>query len=135
MVFYKECTTEEFEALQHRQIQDDEHIKKHIQSLNHKELNFALLNLGNMLQVCAMYFEVKQDNIESYLKLEKDRLKNTRMKTIVEELNQSINLRFDLPDGTEVILGLFIYEGESYIAIDKMLFLSELQKHDKYPNI
>ena len=135
MVFYKECTTEEFETLQHRQIQDDEHIKKYIQSLNHKELNFALLNLGNMLQVCAMYFEVKQDNIESYLKLEKDRLKNTRMKTIVEELNQSINLRFDLPDGTEVILGLFIYEGESYIAIDKMLFLSELQKHDKYPNI
>lgn len=135
MVFYKECTTEEFEALQHRQIQDDEHIKKHIQSLDHKELNFALLNLGNMLQVCAMYFEVKQDNIESYLKLEKDRLKNTRMKTIVEELNQSINLRFDLPEGTEVILGLFIYEGQSYISIDKMLFLSELQKHDKYPNI
>lgn len=135
MVFYKECTTEEFEALQHRQIQDDEHIKKHIQSLNHKELNFALLNLGNMLQICAMYFEVKQENIESYLKLEKDRLKNTRMKTIVEELNQSLNLRFDLPEGTEVILGLFIYEGQSYISIDKMLFLSELQKHDKYPNI
>lgn len=135
MVFYKECNDEDFEILKRRQTQDDEYIKKHIQTLNHKELNFTILNLGNMLQVCAMYFEVKQENIESYLKLEKDRLKHTRMKTIVEELNQSINLRFDLPEETEVISGLFIHDGESYILINKMLFLSELQKHNEYPNI
>ena len=135
MVFYKECNAEEFGALQYRQKKDDDNLKKHIQSLNHKELNFTILNLGNMLQVCAMYFEIKQDNIESYLKLEKERLRISRMETIVKELNQSINLRFEFDEDIEIVLGLFIYEGQSYIAIDKMKFVSELGYHDSYPNI
>ena len=110
MVFYKECNAEEFGALQYRQKKDDDNLKKHIQSLNHKELNFTILNLGNMLQVCAMYFEIKQDNIESYLKLEKERLRISRMETIVKELNQSINLRFEFDEDSEIVLGLFNYE-------------------------
>lgn len=135
MVFYKECNEEEFGALQHRQKQDDEHLKKHIQSLNHKELNFTLLNLGNMLQVCAIYFSVKQANIKEYAKLEKETLRIGRMEAIVKELNQTINLRFDFDEDTEIILGLFVFDGESYIAIDKMRFVTELGYNDSYPNI
>jgi len=135
MVFYKECNEEEFGALQHRQKKDDEYLKKHIQSLNHKELNFTLLNLGNMLQVCAIYFSVKQANVEEYAKLEKETLRISRMETIVKELNQTINLRFDFDEDTEVVLGLFIFDGDAYIALDKMKFVTELGYNDSYPNI
>ena len=134
MVFYKECNDEEFENLQARQERDDKLLKKYIQSLNHKQLNFAILNLGNVLQICAIYFELKQENIESYLKLEKEKLKKTRMETIVKELNQSINLRFEFPEDTEIVEGLFIYEDQSYMSLNKMEFMSKLQLDDQYPN-
>lgn len=136
MVFFEECTSETYSDLKARVKNDDDDLKKLIQDLSHRELNFVILNLGNMLQLCAIYFELKQENIESYLKLEKDKLKQSRMKTIIVELNQSINLRFDFPEDTEIIEGLFIYDGDSYISINKMLFVELILQHqEEYPNI
>lgn len=134
MVFYKECNDKDFELFDKKQKRDDEQLKEYIQGLSHKQLNFTILNLGNMLQVCAMYFELKQENIESYLKLEKDKLKISRMETIIKELNQSINLRFEFNEDTEVVEGLFIYNNESYILLNKMEFISNLKLHEEYPN-
>lgn len=134
MVFYKECNDKDFELFDKKQKRDDEQLKEYIQGLSHKQLNFTILNLGNMLQVCAIYFELKQENIESYLKLEKDKLKTSRMETIIKELNQSINLRFEFDEDTEVVEGLFIYDNESYILLNKMEFISNLKLSEEYPN-
>ena len=56
------------------------------------------------------------------------------METIVKELNQSINLRFEFPEDTEIVEGLFIYEDQSYMSLNKMEFMSKLQLDDQYPN-
>lgn len=135
MVFYQECTTDGYNELKKDIEKDDEDLKKYVQGLNHRELNFVILNLGNMIQICAIYFDLKQDNIKSYLKLEKEKLRTSRMKTIVNELNQTINLRFDLPEDSEVIKGLFVYDGEGYIHINKMTFINLLKDKEEYPNI
>lgn len=134
MVFFKECNEEDFLLFEKRQKKDDDHLKKHFRVLDHKQLNFTILNVGSLLQVCAIYLELKQENIESYLKLEKEKLKKTRIETIIKELNQSINLRFGFDERIEVVEGIFIYEGESYILLNKMRFVSELHLNEKYPN-
>lgn len=124
MVFYKHLVTdEEFQELVDEQSQDDDFVYEELGTFNHKEFNFALLNLGSLLKIISIYFELKQDNIESYLKLEKEATRDSKMEKIVKELNTKINLRYEFPEDLEIIKGLYTYENEGYLSIDKYAFL------------
>lgn len=128
---YREITdVEEFNQKQQEQIEDD---KKLIQLMQeflddgaHRNINFVLLNIGNLLKICSIYLELKQDNIESFLKLEKESTKNKKMYIIVKEMNEKINLRYEFDEDTTVVEELYVFEGRGYIHINKAKFVSLL---------
>lgn len=122
-------TQERFEFLQESQMADDNELLTHLreQLSDHPKVNFILLNVGTLLQTISIFFELKQNEIESALALEKDKIRDRRMKEMVREMNEKINLRYGLPEDTETVKKIYIYENQSYIFIQKFLFISMLQ--------
>lgn len=126
-MFYKHMVTEDtFKKLNFEQIEDDDKLYTLLGKLTHKEFNFALLNLGSLLKIIAIYFELKQPNIEDFLKLDKERTRTIKMEKIVKELNTKINLRYEFPDDFEVIEGLYTYNNEGFLLINKTAFLKQI---------
>lgn len=109
------------------QIKDDTELINSLMALveqeQHKDLNFAILNLGTLLQTISIYFELKTNEIEKILALEKDAIKQRKMTVIINEINEKINLKYGFDENIEVITKIFIYENNSYIKINKLLFL------------
>ena len=126
-MFYKHMVTEDtFKKLNFEQIEDDDKLYALLGKLTHKEFNFALLKLGSLLKIIAIYFELKQPNIEDFLKLDKERTRTIKMEKIVKELNTKINLRYEFPDDFEVIEGLYTYNNEGFLLINKTAFLKQI---------
>lgn len=121
---------EEFITRQKEQIEDDRAFVNKLQEFldngEHRHINFIVLNVGNLLKICSIYLEIKQDNIHDFLKLEKVSTRNRKMNIIVKELNEKINLRYDFDESEEVIKGLYVYEGRGFIHISKSKFISLL---------
>lgn len=119
-------TEARFVYLQETQLADDYELLNHLKMLDHPKLNFALLNIGTLLQTTSIFFELKQNEIESALSLEKDKIRDRRMKEMVRELNEKINLRYGLDPESEIIEKIYIYEGQSYLLINKFNFITVL---------
>ena len=131
MVFYKHMITDEaFEDFKVEQTADDDFVYEELGGYSHKDFNFALLNLGSLLKIIAIYFELKQDNINDYMKLEKELTRDSKMEKIAKELNAKINLRYEFPEDVEVIKGLYTYKTDGYLLIDKLTFLRQVMNKD-----
>lgn len=88
-----------------------------------RKFNFSLLHLGILMQIASISLEIKQDEIEGYLKLEKEETRTRKMEMIIKEINNKINTRYEFDKGTEIISCLYTYEGLGYICIEKTQFL------------
>lgn len=95
-----------------------------------RRFNFTLLNIGTIMKICAIEIEVKQDEIEGYLKLDKARTRNKKMTFILKELNKKINLRYHFEEDTEIIPYLYTYQNNGYIYVDKDKFCKLLNEKD-----
>lgn len=95
-----------------------------------KQLNFTLLNLGQVLQIVAISLSLKENEIESAMKLKKDKARDKKMQIILKELNERINTRYGFDDKTVVVPLLYTYGDLGYIFINKALFISLLIEKD-----
>lgn len=123
-----------FNELAELKLKDDVHVLNVLESClqenDDRKFNFLLLNLGTIMKICAIELEVKQDEIEKYLKLEKERTRDKKMDFILKELNKKINLRYDFNEKTEIVPYLYTYQGRGYIYVDKYAFCSLLYDID-----
>lgn len=128
MVFYKEnCTCEEFNELKKIQHKDDDEIREIISSAGHKELNFIILNIGNLLMTTSLFLRIQKNVIDDFIENMPEKKRYKKILKIIKSLNDSINSRFEFDESTEIVEGLFIYEGEAYILIKKALFYKLIQ--------
>ena len=125
---------EEFIQKQREQMEDDKTfvktLSKFAEEEKHRHLNFALINVGNLLKICSIYLSLEEEKIESFLKIEKLQTRNRKMNNVVKELNEKINLRYEFDDNTQVVEEIYVFEGQGYIKIDKNLFLDLLMEKD-----
>lgn len=132
--FLYEVDDEKFEELAQDKFADNKDVSDFLQKLvedrDDRRFNFVILNLGEIMKICAIELNLKADEIEQYLKLEKDKIRDRRMNTIIKELNQKLNMRFNLDEKTELIPCLYTYKGVGYIYIDKIQFCKLLYDVD-----
>lgn len=93
-----------------------------------RNYNFSLLHLGMLMQIASISLEIKQDEIEGYLKLEKEETRARKMEMIIREINNQINTRYEFDKKTEIISCLYTYQGLGYICIEKLEFLKHLNE-------
>ena len=120
---------EAFDAFVEMQHQDDEKLKEYFSQCSHKEFNFALLNIGTLLNTIATYFRFVQNQVDDTLKLQ-DKVKNRKMNKILKDLNEKINDRYDFDEDTRIIKGIVLYYNELYLYIEKCDFIKKLQLED-----
>ena len=56
----------------------------------HKQFNFALLNLGTLLQTISIFFDLKEDEFKKILELKKEQVQQRKITLIVNEINEKI---------------------------------------------
>lgn len=127
-------TEEEFLEKQQIQLDDDKAFAKILSDFaeegKHRHLNFALINVGNVLKICSIYLQLEEEKIEGFLKIEKLQTRNRKMNGVVNELNEKINLRYEFDDKAEIIEEVYVFEGQGYIRINKVKFLNLLMEKD-----
>lgn len=132
--YLHEVDEEKFKELAEDKNQDNIETAQFLNSLaeeyDDRRFNFSILNLGMLMQIASISLEVKQDEIESYLKLEKDSTRKRKMEMVIKELNQKVNLRYNFDEKTEIIPCLYTYQGLGYIYVDKINFLKLLNEVD-----
>lgn len=132
--YLHEVDENRFEELANRKLKDDSQVLKILDAClldnDDRRFNFLLLNLGTIMKICAIELEIKQDEIEKYLRLEKERTRNKKMDFILKELNKKINLRYGFDEKTEIVPYLYTYQGNGYIYVDKATFCRLLQEVD-----
>lgn len=132
--FLYEVDDEKFEELGKRRFSDNKNVVTYLQELldkgDDRRFNFTILNLGEVMKICAIELNLKANEIESYLMLEKNKMRDRRMNTIVKELNEKLNLRFNFEEDTEIVSHLYTYKGVGYIYINKTKFCSLLNDFD-----
>ena len=132
--FLYEIDEEKFKELSKDRLADNADVCNYLDSLIEKQddrrFNFTILNLGTLMQICAIELNFKQEEIEKYLKLEKEQIRDRRMNNIIKELNHKINMRYDFDEKTEVVTCLYTYNGIGYIYIDKIGFCNLLDTID-----
>lgn len=133
-VYLHNIEEEKFNELFDDKIADDKEVLDFLtecyQNKDDRRFNFTLLNLGTVMKICAIELELKQHEIESYLKLEKDRTRDRKMAFILKELNKKINLRYDFDEEIEIVTCLYTYQGNGYIYVDKSTFCKLLYEKD-----
>ena len=92
----------------------------------HKQFNFALLNLGTLLQTISIFFDLKEDEFKKILELKKEQVQQRKITLIVNEINEKINLKYDLDEETNIIKEIFVYEDNTYIRLNKVKFIQLL---------
>lgn len=127
---FKELKTEEeFDVFVKMQHNDDDKLREIFANQSHRAFQYSLINVGIMLDIVRGYFHFERQKLEdNIIQLEKDKVKNRRVNSMLKELNQKINLRFELDEDTNVISSLVIYEKEGYLMINKSLFVELLIK-------
>lgn len=132
--YLHEIDENHFNELAEAKIDDDRKVLNFLaeccENEDDRRFNFTLLNLGTVMKICAIELELKQDEIEHYLKLSKERTRDKKMNFILKELNKKINLRYDFDEKTEIVPFLYTYNGNGYIYVDKELFCNLLYKKD-----
>lgn len=132
--FLYEVDDEKFQELAEDKWADNKDVSDFLQKLvddkDDRRFNFVILNLGEVMKICAIELNLKAKEIESYLQLEKDKIRDRRMNTIVKELNQKLNLRFNFDEEVEIVPCLYTYNGVGYIYIDKIGFCNLLYDVD-----
>lgn len=117
-------TEEEFDEFVKMQHDDDDKLKEIFANQSHRAFQYSLINIGVMLDIVRGYFYFEKQKLEeSIIQLEKEKVKNRRVNSMLKELNQKINLRFELDEDTVIIPSLVIYEDEGYLFINKSLFV------------
>lgn len=121
---------EEFDEHIQEKIKEDSEVLEFLQSIvdaqNHKQFNFAILNLGVLLQIVKIFFDLKENEMNDIMKIDNPPLRQRKLTIIFNELNEKINLKYDFDSETEIISQIFFYESECYIHINKILFLKLL---------
>ena len=123
-------TEEEFKKYEELQQQDNIELANLFNDLAEKgmrqEFNFALLNIGTLLQTISVFLELKNKEVDKIFKLEKDQIKQRKMTVIINEINEKINLKYDLDEDTEIAKTIYGYDGLCYLRINKTLFIQLL---------
>lgn len=132
--FLYEVDYKKFEELAKDKLADNADVSAFLQKLvddnDDRRFNFVILNLGELMKICAIELNLKSEEIDGYLKLEKEKIRDRRMNTIIKELNQKLNMRFNLDEKTELVTCLYTYQGTGYIYIDKINFCKLLYDVD-----
>jgi len=124
--FYVLETEEEFKEFMDKQHEDDKDLKIKFAVFDHRKFNFSLINIGIMLDIVRTYFKIEKDKLNDTLKLDKDKIKTRRINKMVSELNEKINLRYELDEETMIVPYIFIYQDEAYLMINKCLFVDSI---------
>lgn len=101
-----------------------------IENNDDRRFNFTILNLGEVMKIAAIEINLKQEEIEKNLKLEKEQIRDRRMSTIVKELNHKLNMRFDFDEDIDIVKCLYTHNGIGHIFISKMEFCLLLDQSD-----
>lgn len=132
--FLYEVDDDKFLELREERFLDNKDVCEYLQKLvdndDDRRFNFTMLNLGTLMQICSIELEFKQEEIEKYLKLKKEQIRDRRMNNIIKELNHKINLRYEFDEKTEIIPCLYTYKGVGHIYIDKIGFCKLLDSID-----
>lgn len=132
--YLHEIEEEKFNELFDSKIEDDKKVLNFLtqcyENKDDRRFNFTLLNIGTVMKICAIELELKGNEIEDYLKLDKDRTRDRKMTFILKELNRKINLRYDFDEDTEIVTCLYTYQGRGYIYVDKSTFCKLLYEKD-----
>lgn len=135
--YYHQISEEQFkEFTEERQadnIQSSVYLNNLAESGLDAKYNLSLLHLGMALQILSTALDIKQNEIESLFKLKKSDTRDKKMESIIKELNEKINLRYDFDEKTEVIPYLYTYQDKGYFMFDKTQFLLLLneEEHDE----
>lgn len=132
--FLYEVNEEKFRELSDLRFKDNAKVCDYLHSLiennDDRRFNFTILNLGEVMKICAIELEFKKEEIEKYLKLDKEQIRDRRMNNIIKELNQKLNMRFNFSEDIQIISCLYTYKGVGYIYIDKENFCNLLNEVD-----
>ena len=132
--FLYEVDAETAKDLADARFKDNAEVCNYLHSLikknDDRRFNFTILNLGEVMKIAAIEINLKQEEIKKNLKLEKEQIRDRRMNTIVKELNQKLNMRFDFSDDVNIVKYLYTYKGIGHIFIDKMGFCELLDQTD-----
>lgn len=126
MKIYNDFTDdqESMNAFMNKQFEDDQRIKDYLDTCTHKEFNFAILNIGDLLKTISIYFGFIDPQIQEAIK--NKQATSRKMNKFIKDLNQKINLRYDLDEDLSIIENLVLYDGELYLFINKNKFLEVL---------
>lgn len=132
--FLYEVDSEKAKELAHARFTDNARVCNYLHTLiennDDRRFNFTILNLGEVMKIAAIEINLKQEEIEKNLKLEKEQIRDRRMSTIVKELNHKLNMRFDFDEDIDIVKCLYTYNGIGHIFISKMEFCSLLDQSD-----
>lgn len=123
-------TDEEFAEKQEEKYLENKELAELLNDLAqnnmYEQFNFALLNLGTLLQTISVFFDFKQKEIDKILQLEKNPIKQRKMTVIINEINEKVQLKYNLDPSINVVKEIYIYDGLSYINIKKKIFIEYL---------
>lgn len=120
--FYIFDEEEDFDNFVQAQHEDDNKLKEMFLKMSHREFQFALTNIGMMLNIVLQYFAFEEQRVKDVQKLAKEKTRNRKVNKMIKELNEKINLRYDFDEKTAIIPSMCLYNNEAYLIINKSLF-------------
>ena len=129
MGFFKDLTedVDGFTDFKKKQFDDDEKVKRYLDSLEHKEFISALLHLGTLIETISIYMDFIRDQIDDTIKNTSAQSRNRKMNKFIKDLNIKINLEYDFDEKTVIIEDCILFEDEIFIFFNKSQFLKTIE--------
>ena len=120
--FYIFEKREDFDEFMQAQHDDDNKLKEMFLEMSHKEFQFALINIGTMLNIVLQYFTFEEQKIKDIQQFNRASTRSRKVNKMIKELNEKINLRYEFDEDTPIISSMCLYCDEAYLLINKTLF-------------
>lgn len=125
MEYHHEVNNEQIEEFNANKILDNLNVLDFLYNYteNIEQFNSYLFHLGQLVQIVSIQLKFKQNIINTIFEENSEKSIKRKMMNIMKDLNETINLRYNFPEDTEIVSDLYFIDNKGCIVLNKRLFI------------
>lgn len=125
MEYHHEVNNEQIEEFNANKILDNLNVLDFLYNYTEdvEQFNSYLFHLGQLVQIVSIQLKFKQNIINTIFEENSEKSIKRKMMNIMKDLNETINLRYNFPEDTEIVSDLYFIDNKGCIVLNKRLFI------------
>lgn len=125
MEYHHEVNKEQIEEFNKNKILDNLNVLDFLYNYTDdvEQFNSYLFHLGQLVQIVSIQLKFKQNIINTIFEENSEKSIKRKMMNIMKDLNETINLRYNFPEDTEIVSDLYFIDNKGCIVLNKRLFI------------